>query len=305
MSLAFRQLPQKILARNRLQKYTLFMISRRQFHKTALLAAPIARVLGAIDSTFGGVRIGVQSYSFRDRPLDAAIEAMKQIGIGYCELSQVHTEPKLAREELRRWRTSVPLSHFETIRRKLEAAGIAIVANTVNIKDDFADDEIDRAMQMTKALGTTLMTSSATVTSSKRIAPFAEKHGLTVAFHNHANVANPNELATPENLAKAASYSKNFRINLDIGHFVAANYDPVAYLREHHAQIAVLHLKDRKKDQGANTVWGEGDTPLRQVLQLLKTQNYGIPADIEYEYKGEDTVTEVRRCFDFCRRALA
>jgi hypothetical protein len=41
------------------------------------------------------------------------------------------------------------------------------------------------------------------------------------------------------------------------------------------------------------------------VLQLLKQKKYDIPANIEYEYKGEDTVAEVRKCFEYCRAALA
>jgi sugar phosphate isomerase/epimerase len=281
------------------------MISRRSFHRAALAALPLARVLAAADSTFSGVRIGVQSYSFRDRPLDAAIDAIKQLGIATCELSQVHSEPKLSREELRRWRTTVPLSEFEAMRKKFDAAGIALIANTMNVKDDWTDEEMERAMQMTKALGLNLMTSSATLTAAKRFAPIAEKHGIIVAFHGHSNRANPNEFCTPESFAKGVAISKSFKINLDIGHFVAANFDPVAYLKEHRGQIAVLHLKDRKKDQGPNTVWGEGDTPLRAVLQLLKTGKYDIPADIEYEYKGDDTVAEVRRCLAFCKQALA
>jgi sugar phosphate isomerase/epimerase len=52
--------------------------------------------------------------------------------------------------------------------------------------------------------------------------------------------------------------SKYFGINLDIGHFFAAGFDPVAYLTEHHDRITNLHLKDRKKDDGPNTPWGEG-----------------------------------------------
>jgi hypothetical protein len=41
------------------------------------------------------------------------------------------------------------------------------------------------------------------------------------------------------------------------------------------------------------------------VLQLLKQNRYNIPANIEYEYKGADTVAEVKKCFDYCKKALA
>jgi sugar phosphate isomerase/epimerase len=100
--------------------------------------------------------------------------------------------------------------------------------------------------------------------------------------------------------------SKYFRIELDIGHFVAANYDPVAYIAKEHARIRVLHFKDRKKNQGENYPWGQGDTPIKEVLQLLKKNKWPIPCDIEYEYKGtEDATIEVKKCLDYMKRALA
>ena len=107
---------------------------------------------------------------------------------------------------------------------------------------------------------------------------------MVVAMHGHSNINDPNEFATPDSFAAAMKISKLFKVNLDIGHFTAANFDPMAYLREHHADITNLHLKDRKKNQGDNVPWGQGDTPIREVLQLLKKNKYDIPVQIEYEY---------------------
>jgi sugar phosphate isomerase/epimerase len=123
-------------------------------------------------------------------------------------------------------------------------------------------------------------------------------------MHGHSRVA-PNEFAAPESFAAAMRMSRYFKVNLDIGHFTAANYDPVAYLREQHRNITNLHLKDRKRDQGDNTVWGQGDTAIRGVLQLLKRERWPIPAYIEYEYRGDGTpVEEVKRCYAYAKQAL-
>ena len=100
-------------------------------------------------------------------------------------------------------------------------------------------------------------------------------------------------------------YRNYICVNLDIGHFTAANFDAVDYLSKHHDRIVTLHIKDRKKNQGANVSFGEGETPIKEVLQLLKNKKYKIPANIEYEYKGADTVAEMKKCFAFCKQAAS
>jgi sugar phosphate isomerase/epimerase len=300
--------------------------TRRDFGKLAMAGLPLATALAKINSKVGGVLIGVQSYSYRDRPLDAAIKAMVEDGIGECELYSPHIEPgglprpqgaggrgaandparMKEREELRKWRLSVPLDEIKAVRKKFDDAGIALFAFNYSFRDDFTDPEIERGFQMAQALGVRVITASSTVSVMPRVVPFAEKYKITVGVHGHNNVKDPNEFATPESFAKAMALSKSIGVNLDIGHFTAANFDAVAYIEEHHDRITNLHLKDRKKNDGPNVPFGDGDTPIKQVLQLLKTKKYNIPANIEYEYKGkDDAAVEVKKCFDYCKEALA
>ncbi|HYL73053.1 MAG TPA: TIM barrel protein, partial [Bryobacteraceae bacterium] len=210
-------------------------------------------------------------------------------------------------EEFRKWRLSVSMDKFKDVRKKFEDAGINIELLCFNMSEAITDDEIDYGFQMAKAVGARAISSTTQVTVSKRVAPFADKHKMMIGFHGHDATWDPNEFATPESFATAMAYSKFIGINLDIGHFTAANYDPIAYIKEHHARITNLHLKDRRKDHGANVPWGEGDTPIKEGLQLLKKEKYPIPANIEYEYgkPGMDTVTEVSKCLQYCKDALA
>ena len=208
-------------------------------------------------------------------------------------------------EETRKWRLTVSLDHFKDTRKKFDAAGIKLQAYNLSFNDNFTDEEIDRGFQMAEALGVRLITASSTLSSAKRVAPFAEKYKITVAMHGHSNLTDPNQFAKPESFTAALAMSKYFAINLDIGHFFAAGFDPVGYIEANHARITNLHLKDRKKENGLNTPWGQGDTPIKQVLQLLKQKKYDIPANIEYEYPGEDAVVEVRKCFQYIKDSLA
>ncbi|MBS1788824.1 MAG: sugar phosphate isomerase/epimerase [Acidobacteria bacterium] len=321
------------------------MYTRREFGKLTIVGLPLVGMplLALGQGKISGVRIGVQSYSFRTMELDAAIAAMKDIGIGECELFSGHVEPRMGpppgmgggqrppqgaapgqgqaptpeqreamreaarkrAEEVRKWRLSVSMDHFTGIRKKFDAAGIKLQAYNLSFNDSFSDEEIDRGFEMAKALGVKLITASSTLKAAKRVAPFADKHKITVAMHGHSNLTDPNEFAKPESFEAALAMSKYFAINLDVGHFFAAGFDPIDYIQKHHAHITNLHLKDRKKDNGPNVPWGEGDTPIKAVLQLLKTKKYDIPANIEYEYRGADTVAEVRKCFQYIKGALA
>jgi sugar phosphate isomerase/epimerase len=213
---------------------------------------------------------------------------------------------KAPRDVLRAWRIETPLDHFRAVRRKFDAAKIAIRAFNYSFNDSFTEPEIDRGFDIARALGAEFITASSTLSAAKRVAPFAERHKMVVAMHNHSNLKDPNEFATPDSFAAALALSKYFKINLDIGHFTAANFDAVAYLREHHANITNLHVKDRRRDQGPNVEWGQGDTPMRQVLQLLKQNKWPIAAYLEYEYKGAGTpVEEVKKGLEYMRAALA
>lgn len=286
------------------------MTSRRDFHKLSLAALGTALVGGSasaakINSVVKGVQLGAQSYSFRDLPLDDAIAAMVKDGIGEVELFAGHVEPKLRGKELTAWRETVSMDEFKKVREKFDKAGISLFAYNYSFRESFTDKEIDRGFEMAKTLGVKNITASSTVPMGAKLFPYCEKHGIVVAMHGHSNMKE-GEFASPESFAKAMDgRSKWIKINLDIGHFWAAGFNPVDFLNEHHQDIVTLHIKDRKKDQGANFPFGEGDTPIKEVLHTLRDKKYKIPANIEYEYKGtSDSTTEVAKCLDYCKKAL-
>lgn len=272
--------------------------TRRTFAKLA--AAAFAK----INSKIGGVTIGAQTYSFRDRPLEACIVGMKEVRLGEAELWSGHLEPKDP-AALKIWRLNPPLDHLHQVRKEFDDAGIQLYAFNYSFTEKFTDEEIARGFDMAKALGVKYITASSNVSTAKRIDPFAQKHQIYVALHNHSDIK-PNEFARPEDFEEAMhGTSKYIAINLDIGHFTAAGYDPVSFLEQNHERIITLHIKDRKKNQGDNVPFGQGDTKIMEVLQLLKTKKYPIPANIEYEYKGGDTVEEMKKCFEYCKAALS
>ena len=60
--------------------------------------------------------------------------------------------------------------------------------------------------------------------------------------------------------------------------------------------------------EGSNKPFGQGDTPVALILQMMSRGKLNFPAVIELEYKvpqDSDAVTEVKRCVPFCKEALA
>jgi sugar phosphate isomerase/epimerase len=305
------------------------MTTRREFTTMALAGAAatmLPRWAGAQGPA--AVHLGVQTYSYRAMPrpagapdsVDVVIQAMIDSGAKECELWSPQIEPPMpmgpgtqgdpaerqaARERVRQFRLTTPLDHFTGIRKKFEARGLSIYCFNLSFNDSFTDAEIDRGFEIAKALGVGVVSVSTLLPTARRVAPFADRHKMLVSMHNHARVTDPNECATLESFDEFMKLSTYYRLNLDIGHFTAANYDSIAYIRDHHDLITHLHVKDRKKNQGDNVAWGQGDTPIAQVLKMLAARKSPIRAFIEYEYQGPGTpVEEVKKCLDIAKNML-
>ena len=205
------------------------------------------------------------------------------------------------------WRMAASAGTFAPVRKKIADAGIdlRLLCYNMNVRTT-QDDEIEYAFKMAEWLGVKAITTSTQVSMAKRLAPFSDKHKMLVGFHGHANTTDPDEVAKPESFTAVMAASKYHAANMDIGHYTEAGYDPVAFIQQHHARITNLHLKDKKKatNGGGNTPWGQGDTPIKDVLKLLQKNKWDIPSNVEFEYDG-DPLVEVPKCLQFCRDALA
>jgi sugar phosphate isomerase/epimerase len=141
---------------------------------------------------------------------------------------------------------------------------------------------------------------------SQRLGDYAAKRGIRMAYHNHTQV-------NFNSWDKAFAQSKGNGANFDVGHYTAAvSESPIPFIEKHYARIASLHLKDRKLGSkgGQNVPWGQGDTPLKEILLMMKKdkKKYNFPAGIELEYpipEGSSTMAEIIKCVQFCKNVLA
>lgn len=300
------------------------MYSRREFSALAVagvggLLLPRGTMADQVQppatNVVRGVRLGVISYSFRSFPrvagvdyMQSIVDASAEVGGGDIELMARLTvqPPEGSREDMRQWRLTTPPSFFEGIREKFAARGMRILSYTHTFSEDMTDGELDRMMVATKALGANIMgLTMCKIAAAARLAPLAQKNGITVAFHNRPE--SEDEVATPESFDRMLQVSDRFRINLDIGHFTAGNHEVLPALERFHSRISHIHLKDRKfgRNGGANLPWGQGDTPVRETLQLVRDRRWPLSCIVEYEYQGSGTpVEEVKKCMAYARAAL-
>lgn len=155
-----------------------------------------------------------------------------------------------------------------------------------NFDDRLTPEETDWAFEVAIILGARGVTANCTVASIKKAAPFAEKHKMILSAHSEDAPFDPDidGMVFGDNLLAAADLNPYMRITLDTGHFTAYNGDALKFVRENHAKISNLHLKDRLKNHpephtDQNTPeWGKGDAPITQILQLMKREKYPFPA---------------------------
>jgi sugar phosphate isomerase/epimerase len=315
-------------------------ITRREFARLAIAAIPAVSFLPEIglsassspqepDSRIAGVQIGLNvPYSFGNNSMaaDEVLQRCVQLGVSAVELRSQPVEgflgvpadllarssgrastpdaeaaKKAALEQLRKWRTGVSMDKVKGFRKKYEDAGVRIEILKFDAIYARADDEVDYCFALAKALGARAISCEISVPDTKRLGQFADKHGLMVGYHGHTETG-------PQDWETAFGYAAHNGANLDIGHFVAGNHgSPIPFLTEHHDRITHIHVKDRKANNGPNVPFGQGDTPVTEVLRLLRDRRWPIQATIEFEYPippGSDRMTEIAKCVKYCEDAL-
>ena len=211
------------------------------------------------------------------------------------------------REAIRHWRLTEPLDFPRAVAAKFKAAGIDYFSGVVTIEDDCTDEEIEAIFKRLQACGVRTFCTNGTRMSiaDKLVAP-AAKYRIKPAFHNHDLMDDPAEVDTRASLEKLLAMSPNFLINLDIGHYTAANEDAMAFLQAHHGRISHLHVKDRQKNHGPSVQWGMGDTPIAEALLAIRDNKWPIQCIIERDNRDESgtQMALMKKYFDYMKRIL-
>ena len=209
-------------------------------------------------------------------------------------------------QDLKAWRVGMDMAKVEAVRKKFNDAGINI--HIVKFSPSgWSDEEIDYAFKTAKAMGAKAVTQEIDLKAAQRLAPFAEKHDMYIAFHNHMQYAEPGFSCDP-----ILAVSPAVMLNFDTGHYFGSTGNhPCDFIKKYHDRIYSIHLKDKTgpatTPANANQVWGQGETPIKDILTLLKQEKWPIYCDIELEYDikpWSNAIKELGVCVRHAREIL-
>jgi sugar phosphate isomerase/epimerase len=321
-------------------------ISRRKFIGSAALAAAGISLAPSVfagsaggtrkpNSRFKGVQIGAITYSWRSMPstaqdvlnycVEAGISSIELMGnvaeeyagippmpprpardAGDVERTEYQRAADIAREKQRVWRLSASMKKYTELRKLFNKAGVNI--HIVKFAPaTWTNEEIDYAFTAAKVLGSKGITNEIGHEACARLGKYAEKHNMYAIYHNHAQPGEPGF-----SFEDFLDYSPRNMLNFDVGHYFGATGNhPNEVIEKLHNRIFSIHLKDKtgKNANPANTnmPWGEGDTPIAEILQLIQKKKWPIFCDIELEYpvpENSDAQKEIIKCVDYCRNIL-
>ena len=322
-------------------------LSRRSFISSAATAAASFAFMPSSfaftseqtkpNSKFNGVQVGAITYSWRSMPSSAqdiikycveaginSIELMGNVAEEFAGIPPLPPRPPRgsstseqdreifqkaydeAWENQREWRLAVSMKKYKELRKLFNKAGVNI--HIVKFAPTgLSNEEIDYAFTAAKILGAKGITDEIGHKSCTVLGKYAEKHNMFAIYHNHLQPGEPGF-----SFDEFLSYSPNNMLNFDVGHYWGATgKHPNEIIERLHDRIFSIHLKDKTGKIGnppnTNMPWGEGDTPIHDILKLIQKKKWPIHCDIELEYsipENSNAQKEITKCVNYCKNIL-
>jgi sugar phosphate isomerase/epimerase len=274
------------------------MLSRRDLGKLTLGTLSIPSMAATkIDSVVQGIQFGLQSYIFtraglpQEGLVDTVIASMVETGLGECDFYAQLVDP------------ATSLEQYRAIRKKFNDAGIEI--HGLSGFHGSTVEELNRTFEIAGILGAELVTLTVTLPAAKLIAPLVEKSKFRVGIQGNPNMnsTTPDTIARPEQYEAAVALSKSYGMSFDIGDATGGGYDTLKFVETRLDRFDLIYLKDRRKDR-TSVPWGDGDTPIAEVLRLIRDRKAPIRCYIDCDYKTTNRPADVKQSFEFVKRAL-
>ena len=272
------------------------LLTRRQGVQAILLGfvgalARPGRTMAA-DNLFGGFPMGLQSYSLRHLGVDAALDAVRDFGLGFVELYGAHLSPTASHAEI------------ALILKKLRRRDLELSAHGVN--SFTADHENNRRIfEFANLAGIRNLSAdpSPGTATFDSLESLVQEFGIRIAIHNHGP---GHRYETPDDILKAiAGRDRRLGACADLGHFIRAGVDPVNAIRALEGRLYGVHLKDfdAKRRDAKAVVIGDGLLDLPGVFAALRDVDFPRDGALSLEDEEPDPEADVRRCLEAANQA--
>lgn len=241
----------------------------------------------AAKRTYGGLPMGIQSYSLRAFDFDTTVEKVKALGLKHIEFYGAHFPMDLPLDDVRKRQAT------------LKAAGITWSAYGVQ---GFGKDHAKNRKQFEFAKLVGLKNISANPQKNQETFDSLEKlvkeFGVNIAIHNHGPGADYDKLEDVLEWTKGRD--KRIGACADLGHYIRSGVDPLDVLTKLKDRLHGVHLKDFKeaKKDAAGCILGEGLLKVKPVMQALVKMKFRGVLSLEYEEKKDDPIADIEKCLD-------
>lgn len=258
----------------------------RRVGAAALAAPPVA-------DPWRGMKVGVASYTLRKLPLDAAIAAIRRVGLHYVSIKDFHLRLDSTAEERR------------SVSTRFREAGITPLSCGV-ITMQNSEGSARRAFEYARDAGIPTIVCSPDPASMALLDRMVKEFDLRLAIHNHG----PEDkwYPSPYDAWRAIeSYDRRIGLCIDVGHTARAGVDPAAAIRKCRSRLYDLHFKDisSTRPNGRTVEAGRGVLDLPAILRALRDIDYPHLMGFEYEKDADDPLPGLAETVGYTKGLLA
>lgn len=274
------------------------MNRRNFFFSSAALAAPFAASPAAAAEA-GELKLGVATYSFRQFQRDLCIRYVKQLGIQYVDVKDVHLSQ------------TDPVAALAKGRKAFYDAGLKVIGGG-NVSLQEPDEAgLRQHFDYAKAVGFPMMICAPNHDNLGVLEKLAKEYDIRLAIHNHG--PEDKHFPSPQSVLDAVKgMDARMGLCLDIGHTARSGRDVVEAIGLAGPRLFELHMKDLKdltgKGGGASfgqVPVGEGAMPIPAIFKQLRKINYQGVCSLEYEIDADDPMPGMMKSFAYMRGVLA
>lgn len=223
------------------------------------------------DDRWQGLKAGITTYTFKQRPLEPTIAAIRRVNLHYVSIKDFHLPLKSTADERK------------AVAEKFRGAGIEPLSCGV-IALHNSEKSARQAFEYARDAGIPTIVCSPAADALPLLDKLVKEFDIRLAIHNHG--PEDKTWPTPYQPFKAVQeYDPRIGLCIDVGHTARAKADPVEAILKCRDRLYDLHFKDiDSHDPHAKPIEvGRGVLDIHGMLQALLEIRYAHLMSFEYE----------------------